>query len=102
MIARADDSANIRIDRTIPLWGLITLAGMLFGNGVILWSGQREQGIKFDNLSNTVSNAVSEVKAQNVSGQALQANVTKIEATYADLSRRVLRLEAAGDAAGKK
>lgn len=98
MAHRVDDNVSVRIDRSIPLWGLILLGIGLGGNAILLWAGQREQAIKFEALSNDVRVVLSDQKAQTALSNKSSADFIKLEAQVTDLSRRLIRVETRIDA----
>lgn len=92
---RSDDSA-ITIERKIPLWGLIGLAGALLGQGVLTWSGQREQAIEMRHQSEQIKELTIEVKALTLQVSAKDGKDVEQDLRLNEISRRLIAVEPRG------
>jgi hypothetical protein len=93
MEVRMSDAAAITFDRKIPLWGILTLAGALIGQGVLLWSGAREAAIEQKHMGTRVEALTVEIKS--LSNQVMDKNIKDLsqDGELKDMARRVEALE---------
>lgn len=98
MIQRADDNDGLRVDRTIPLWGIISIGLAMLGQGVMLWQGQRETAIEQRNMATKVEALTEAIKAMDTQGRLKETKDVARDALIADHERRVTRLETRSEA----
>jgi len=97
MIQRAEDNDGLRVDRIIPLWGIITLCFAIivpiFGQAILTWQGQREAAIEQRNLSAKVEQLTEAIKSMDAQGRLKETKDVARDALIADHERRITRLE---------
>ena len=89
---------NMRVDRTIPLWGIIMLCFAMAGQAILLWQGQREGAIEQRNTSAKVEALTDAIKAMDAQGRLLETKNAARDAVIADHERRITRLETKAEA----
>lgn len=90
---RANDPEGITIDRKIPLWGVVCMAGALVGQAVLMWNGQNMQAQEMRHQSEQITELATQVKA--MATQLATKDGTDIEQNLriGELSRRLVILE---------
>lgn len=92
---RASDPGSVKIDRTIPLWGILTLAGGLVAQAVLVWDGQRLQASEIRHQSEQIHDLADQVKTMSTQITAKDAVDVGQDLSIKDLTRRVVTLEEA-------
>lgn len=90
---RATDPDGITIDRKIPLWGLLTAAAMVFGQGVLLWKGQDLQAAELRHQSEQIHEMASQIKTMAELLGKKDAVDVKQDLRIDELERRLLTME---------
>jgi hypothetical protein len=90
---RATDPDGITIDRKIPLWGLLTAAAMVFGQGVLLWKGQDLQAAELRHQSEQIHEMASQIKTMAELLGKKDAIDVKQDLRIDELERRLLTME---------
>lgn len=95
------ETGSITIDRKIPLWGIITVCLAIFGQGAMVWSGQREQAIEFRHQARKIEELTTEVKALSIALASKDGKDVAQDLQIEALGRRVTVLEAAPTRGGR-
>jgi hypothetical protein len=92
---RSSDPEGITIDRKIPLWGVVCMAGALVGQAVLMWNGQNMQAQEMRHQSEQIQELVQQVKA--MAAQMATKDGVDIEQNLriGELNRRMTLLEGA-------
>lgn len=90
---RANDPEGVTIDRKIPLWGVLTAAGMVFAQGVLLWKGQDLQAAELRHQSEQIHEMAAQVKTMADQLGKKDAVDVKQDLRIDELERRVLSME---------
>lgn len=90
---RAADPEGITIDRKIPLWGVLTAAGLIFGQGVMLWKGQDLQAAELRHQSEQIHEMAAQVKSMAEQLGKKDAVDVKQDLRIDELERRLLTME---------
>lgn len=90
---RSTDVVPVKIDRTVPYWGVAMLVISILGQGVLLWSGQREAAIEAKHMSTQVHELKVEVKSMSAQINAKDYKDAERDGALRDLERRVQRIE---------
>lgn len=93
MNQRAGDPAVVRIDRTIPLWGIILLVGSICGQAILLWQGQRDQAAELKATGLKLEALASVVKAMDDQSRLKDTKDVVRDERIADHERRITRIE---------
>jgi hypothetical protein len=86
---RSGDNEGIRIDRTIPLWGILGLSGAIVGQAALVWSGQREQAIEMRHQAQKIQELTVEVKSLSAQLSGKDAKDLEQDARLSDMGRRI-------------
>lgn len=90
---RSTDPDGITIDRKIPLWGVLTAAAAVFGQGLLLWNGQNLQAAEIRHQSEQIREMANQVKAMAAQLAVKDGIDIKQDFRLDELDRRVLVLE---------
>lgn len=90
---RASDPEGITIDRKIPLWSVLTAAGAVFGQGLLLWNGQNLQAVEIRHQSEQIREMAAQVKAMAAQLAIKDGIDIKQDFRIDELERRVLVIE---------
>jgi hypothetical protein len=90
---RADDPDGIKIDRTIPLWGILTLAGGLVGQAVLMWNAQTLQAAEIHHQSEQIQELAKQVSRLSEKFEAKEGVDREQDLRIGEISRRVTALE---------
>lgn len=88
-----DNEANLHINRTIPLWGIVTLLGMVALQAISLYYGQASQGEKIAGVQ--VSVTAINVKLDSVQVAQNKSDLKDLEHDFkiTSLTNRIAALE---------
>ncbi len=92
--ATDQNAGPVKIVREIPLWGIISVALALMGQGLLMWTGQREQAVRLETMNNSLGEFTAELKALNTRAAANEVRNAERDAQIKDHERRLLLLEA--------
>jgi hypothetical protein len=84
---------RITIDRKIPIWGLLTVAGAIAGQAILLWNGQQLQAQRLDDYGAKIVALTVEVKELNSQLSAKASKDNEQDLRLNEYSRRLLLLE---------
>lgn len=92
---RSTDPEHITIDRKIPLWGVLGVAGAFLGQAILMWNGQNMQAQEMRHQSEQITELATQVKG--MAAQMATKDGVDIEQNLKinEISRRVLLLEGA-------
>lgn len=93
MNQRSGDPAFVRIDRTIPLWGIILLAVSICGQAILLWQGQREAAQEQKNFGQKVETLTATVKTMDDQSRLKDTKDVLRDERIADHEKRLTRIE---------
>lgn len=93
---RQEDDDAIHIDRKIPLWGILSVAGAILGQAALVWSGQREQAIEMRHQAEKIQELTVEVKALAAQLSNKDAKDMDQDIRLGDIQRRLLAIETRG------
>jgi hypothetical protein len=88
-----DPLTRVTIDRKIPLWGLLTVAGAIAGQAILLWNGQQLQAQRLDDYGAKIVALTIEVKEMNAQMSAKATKDNEQDLRLNEYSRRLLLLE---------
>lgn len=88
-----DHPKPITIDRKIPLWGLLSVAGAIAGQSVLLWNGQQLQAQRLEDYGKQITALTVEVKELNSQLSVKASKDNEQDLRLNDHSRRLLLLE---------
>ena len=92
---RSTDPEGITIDRKIPLWGVVCMAGALVGQAVLMWNGQNMQAAEMRHQSEQIQDLAQQVKAMATQLATKDGTDIGQNLRIDELSRRVVILETA-------
>ena len=92
---RAQDPDAVTIDRKIPLWGILTAAGAVLGQGLLLWNGQNLQAAEIRHQSEQIQDLAQQVKSMAAQIATKDGIDIKQDLRIDELNRRVTVLEEA-------
>ncbi len=90
---RSTDPEGITIDRKIPLWGVLCMAGALIGQAVLMWNGQNMQAQEMRHQSEQIQELAQQVKAMAAQMATKDGTDIRQDLNITDLFRRVGTLE---------
>jgi len=90
---RTDDPEGMTIDRKIPLWGVLSFAAFIVGQGLLLWNGQNLQAAELRHQSEQLHELTVQVKAMAAQLNTKDAIDVKQDLRIDELERRVLTVE---------
>ena len=90
---RSSDNNPIKVDRTIPLWGILTVLGMGALQAVMMWNAQSRQADAIEALIGQVATANASINRLTV--EIGSKNIKDVEHDMAlkDLERRLNNVE---------
>lgn len=92
---RATDNEGVTIDRKIPLWGVLCMAGALIGQAILMWNGQNMQAQEMRHQSEQIRDLAEQVKAMATQLATKDGTDIGQNLRIDELSRRVVILESA-------
>lgn len=92
---RASDNEGVTIDRKIPLWGVLCMAGALVGQAILMWNGQNMQAQEMRHQSEQIKDLADQVKAMATQLATKDGTDIGQNLRLDELSRRVIVLESA-------
>lgn len=92
---RATDDQGLKINREIPLWGLLTMAIALIGQAILMWNGQNMQAQEMRHQSEQIQDLAQQVKAMATQLATKDGTDIGQNLRLDELSRRVGFLETA-------
>ena len=90
---RAADPASFKIDRVIPMWGIVTLCMAALAQAVLMWNAQLRQADSIDALSKTVVAQSAEITKLTAAVGAKDLKDLEQDFQVRDVVRRVSALE---------
>lgn len=93
MNQRAGDPAAVRIDRTIPLWGIILLVGSICGQAILLWQGQRDAQAEQKATGQKLQELTLVVKTMDDQSRQRETKDVLRDERIADHEKRITRIE---------
>lgn len=90
-VQRRSDRGQVRVDRTIPLWGIVTGVALLVGQAFVVIGTQQRQGDKIDTIATQVTTVVTKV-------DQITATTTQVQGQIIGLQNRMSRIEGLQDA----
>lgn len=91
---RADDPAGIKIDRTLPLWGILTCVGSFVIQAVLMWNAQTLQAAEIHHQSEQIQELAKQVSRLSEKFEAKEGVDRDQDLRIGEISRRVSVLEA--------
>lgn len=92
---RATDPEGITVDRKIPLWGVLCMAGALVGQAVLMWNGQNMQAQEMRHQSEQIQDLAQQVKAMATQMATKDGTDIGQNLRLDELNRRLVILESA-------
>ncbi|RZJ12083.1 MAG: hypothetical protein EOP39_04660 [Rubrivivax sp.] len=86
-------ATRVTIDRKIPLWGMLTVAGAIIVQAILLWNGQQLQAQRLDDYGAKIVALTVEVKELNNQLSAKGSKDNEQDLRLNEYSRRLLLLE---------
>lgn len=84
---------GVRIERTIPLWGIIGLVLTIAGQGILVWNGQEKQAVQMANQSEKIKEMSLQLNAIAERQSTKDMKDVEQDLRITDLSRRLIVLE---------
>lgn len=84
---------GVRIERTIPLWGIIMLIVTILGQGILVWNGQEKQTIQMANQAEKIKEM--SLQLTSIAERQATKDMKDVEQDLriTDISRRLILVE---------
>ena len=86
-------AGRVTIDRKIPLWGMLGVAGAIVVQAILLWNGQQLQAQRLDEYGQKIVALTVEVKELNAQLSVKASKDNEQDLRLNEYSRRLLLLE---------